>query len=103
MPSIERSGSTNPSDWKQVTGGRGIYVDVSIPATVFSASRPLPVYITSIGGDNNHWATTGATSIYKATHTGFRIYVRWIDGGTLTPDFAQERGWHINWIGRQQW
>lgn len=104
MPNTSRthSGSTSPSDWRQVSNGRGVFVDVQIPGTIFDAARPVPVYVTSISGDNNHWATTGATSIYQATHTGFRVYVRWIDGSALTPDFAQQRNWRINWIGIQR-
>jgi hypothetical protein len=102
MATIVFSGRTKPTDWKGLSNGLGIYVNVEIPATVFSASRPVPVFITSIGGDNNHWATTGASSVYKATHTGFRIYIRWIDGGPLIPEFAEEKNWHINWIGRQE-
>jgi hypothetical protein len=65
------------------------------------------VYITSIGGRTNHWSTTGATSIYPtppaqyATPTGFRVYVRWANGGPLTPATANSYGWHINWIGME--
>ena len=103
MPSITYSGASKPSDWQQVDGGRGIFVDVEIPSGIFRTSRPLPVYVASISGDNNHWATTGASSIYQATCTGFRVYVRWIDGSPLTPDFAQQRNWSINWIGIQHW
>lgn len=102
MAAIVHAGRSKPTDWKQVSNGRGIYVDVDTTVGAFSSSRPCPMYLTSLGGDNNHWATTGATSIYKATHTGFRVYVRWIDGSPLIPEFAEERGWHINWLGRQE-
>ena len=102
MPPIVFSGRTKPNAWKGLSNGRGISVEVEIPATVFNATKPVPVFITSIGGDNNHWATTGASSVYKATHTGFRIYLRWIDGGPLDPEFAEAQNWHINWIGRQE-
>jgi hypothetical protein len=103
MQNIVHIGRTKPKDWKGLSNGRGIRVDVEIPPGVFLASKPVPVFITSLGGDNNHWATTGASSVYKATHEGFSIYIRWIDGGPLTPEFAEAQGWHINWLGRQEW
>ena len=115
MASRERSGRTEPgsTEWKAVTNNMGvsigIYVDVTVPTVPglsnFDTTKAVPVYITSLGGKNQHWATTGATSIYKATHTGFRVYVRWINGAPLTPDFAndEDRQWHINWVGRQEW
>jgi hypothetical protein len=79
-------------------GASGVYVDVNTSAGKFSA---VPVYITSIGGNSSHWATTGATSIYNATATGFRIYVRWVDNSPLTPAQANANQWHINWIGME--
>jgi hypothetical protein len=60
--------------------------------------RDTPAYITSIGGDNLHWATTGATSIYSATPTGFQIFIKFSDGSALTPQNANLWKWHINWI-----
>ncbi len=93
-------GKTKPTEWKDLSTGRGIYVDVDTSSCNFSSSKPV-VYTTTIEGDNNHWATTGATSLYKVTHEGFRVYIRWIDGGPLNAAFAEERGWHINWIGVQ--
>ena len=57
-----------------------------------------PLYFTSIAGISHHWATAGATSIYDATPTGFRIYVRWAEGDPLTVDDAVAHGWYINWM-----
>ncbi|MEG4631273.1 hypothetical protein QUB56_16980 [Microcoleus sp. AR_TQ3_B6] len=74
----------------------GIYVDVNTSTGKFSST---PVYITSLGGTSNHWATTGATSIYSPTATGFRVYVKWSDSSPLTVAQANTNGWHINWIG----
>jgi hypothetical protein len=91
------SGKTAPTNWIAY-GANGIYVDVNTTSGGFV--QP-PAYITSIGGNGNHWATTGATSIYSPTATGFRIYVRWVDGGPLTPSVAQGYGWFINWIGME--
>jgi hypothetical protein len=57
------------------------------------------VHSTILRGDSLHWDTTGATSIYNASATGFRVYVRHPDGRTLTPQIAQANGWYIGWIG----
>lgn len=73
-------------------------VDVNTSAGKFSAT---PSYVTSLGGNNRHWATTGGTSVYLETATGFRVYVRWSDGAALTPAMANSYQWHINWIGME--
>ena len=95
------SGSTTPgeTDWTPY-GATGIYVDIDASAGRFTTT---PVYITSIGGTPNgkHWRTTGATSIYNASSTKFRVYVRWADGTGLTPEQANSYEWHINWIGME--
>jgi hypothetical protein len=93
------SGRTTPgaTAW-QVYSPTGIYVDVNTTAGKFSAP---PVYIPSIGGTSSHWATTGATSVYSATATGFRVYVKWSDNSPLTPAQANGNQWHINWLGME--
>lgn len=93
------SGQTTPgaTGW-QVYTATGIYLDVNTTSGKFSST---PVYLTSIGGISSHWATIGATSVYQPTPTGFRVYVRWVDGATLTPAQANGFKWHINWIGME--
>jgi hypothetical protein len=93
------SGKTKPGStaW-QVYAPNGIFVDVNTSDGKFSTP---PVYITSIGGLGGHWATTGATSIYSATATGFRVYVKWSDGSPLAPATANANQWHINWVGME--
>jgi len=81
--------------WQQYPDGEGVFVDVDTSSAGFTTT---PIYITSIGGATAHWGTTGATSIYQPTPTGFRVYVRWWGGGSLTPALANQYGWHINWI-----
>ena len=81
--------------WQQYFDGEGVFVDVDTSSAGF---KTTPIYITSLGGTNAHWATTGATSIYEPTPTGFRVFVRWWSGGPLTPAGANQSGWHINWI-----
>jgi hypothetical protein len=85
--------------WQQYPGGEGIFVDVDTSSAGFTST---PIYVTSIGGTSSHWWTTGATSIYSPTPTGFRVYVRWSTGGSLTPELANQLGWHINWIAVPQ-
>jgi hypothetical protein len=94
------SGRTKPGDtlWQTYAGGKGIYVDINTTVCHFIKT---PVYITSIGGNGDHWGTTGATSVYLATKTGFRIYVRWVDYSPITPETANSLHWHINWIGME--
>jgi|SRR5216110_2373757 len=96
------SGRTTPgaTAWQPYNppSNTGVYVDVDTSAGGF---RAPPVYVTSIGGNTSHWSTTGATSIYSPTATGFRVFVRWADGSALTPAQANSMGWHINWIGME--
>ena len=102
------SGRTKPgaTDWQQYPNGNGIFLDVDTSATHFSNKV---VYITSLGGKSHHWATTGGSSVYPSpplgpnvpSGSGFRIFIRWDDGGPLTPDIANGFGWHINWVGME--
>jgi hypothetical protein len=76
----------------------GIYVDVDTSAAGFTQT---PIYITSLHGQTEHWSTTGASSVYLPTATGFRIYLRWASGGGLTPTRANDNAWHVQWVGIQ--
>jgi RHS repeat-associated protein len=86
-------GQTGSSGW--VSNGDGVYLDVNTSACGLSST---PHYLTSLGGDSGHWATTGATSIYVPTATGFRVYVRRPGVGAVTAANAQAWGWHVNWL-----
>ena len=93
------SGATSPGvGWQQYPGGAGVFIDVDTSSGKFSTT---PAYVTSLGGNSSHWATTGATSVYSPTATSFRVYVRWADGSPLTPANASALGWHIRWIGME--
>jgi hypothetical protein len=97
------TGQTSWQDYS-VNGTRyGIYVDVDTSAAGFSST---PIYVSVIGGDGWQWQTTGGSAIYTPTATGFRVYVRWSsnDAGPNPPNppdpqFANDNGWYINWIG----
>jgi phage baseplate assembly protein gpV len=95
---FQGSGSTTPgsTNWQPYPGNTGIYLDVDTGAGKFTST---PKYFTSLGGNSSHWATTGVTSIYTPSPTGFRVYVRWTDGSTLTPAQANSLQWHVNWLG----
>jgi hypothetical protein len=92
------SGSTTPgsTNWQPYSGDTGVYLDVDTSTGKFTTT---PKYFTSIGGNSSHWATTGVTSLYAPSPTGFRVYVRWSDGSALTPAQANSFQWHVNWLG----
>lgn len=95
------SGRTTPGSTAWVVySPNGIYVDVNTAAAKLTGPA-APVYVTSIGGSGGHWATTGGTSVYLPTPTGFRIYVKWSDSSPLTPAQANSYQWHINWIAME--
>ncbi len=84
-------GRTTPgaSGWRDYKG-KGLYLNVDTSHCGYTVA---PQYITSMGGTGWHWSAEGATSIYFATETGFRIYL-------VTPFTAKEaeaKKWHINW------
>lgn len=90
-------GQTAPgaTAWQQYENGLGVFVDIDTSAGNFSS---VPIYLTSLGGDGSHWATTGADCIYSPTANSFRVYVRWADNSALTPQTANGYKWHINWV-----
>ncbi len=92
------SGRTQPGATNWQKSNDYVYVDVDTSAAGFAKT---PVYVTSIGGDSQHYGTTGASSVYSATATGFRIFIRWDKGfkdTAITPEEANGYKWHINWI-----
>jgi tetratricopeptide (TPR) repeat protein len=88
---------SSPEDWVQTPGEADwIQVDVDTRSARFPAT---PVYVTSLYGRGGHWDTMPLTSIYEASATGFRVYVRHPDGRPLSPQTARDSGWYIGWIG----
>ncbi len=96
------SGKTTPgaTNWHPIDGGIEVNIDTS--AAGFTQT---PIYVTSIAGDKYHWGTTGASSVYKATPTGFTIAIRWDkgfwDANPLDLQEANSYKWHINWIAME--
>lgn len=90
--------ATDGSDWVAYPNGNGIYVKVDTSKAGFTET---PYYFASLHGKADHWATTGSTSIYSPTKSGFQVYLRWADGGVLKTDEARKQEWHIQWLGVQ--
>lgn len=87
-------GGTN---WQvYIEAANAIFVDVDTSSAGFTV---IPNYVTSLVGTQRHWEVLGATSIYQPSMTGFRVYIRFADGSTLTPSDANAFGWSIAWIG----
>lgn len=82
---------TNATNWVNYSQ-HGIYIDVDTSWVGFTQT---PVYITSLGGSTRHWTARGGSSVYKPTPTSFRVYVNYPN---ITPEKANNWGWHINWI-----
>src|SRR3954454_16538747 len=101
------TGKTEPgnTDWKPVDGDpRGICVEVDTSSAGF---KTTPNYVASLGGNDYHWMLTGTSAIYHASKDSFSIFLRWWDWGQpglphLTANFANERGWHVTWIGAEE-
>lgn len=90
------SGSTTPgAGWQQYLCC-GLYIDVDTSAANFSGQ---PTYTISVGGAGDQWALTGTSSIYSPTATGFRVYIRFSNGTSMTPADATANLWYVNWIG----
>jgi hypothetical protein len=85
-------GRTDPddTDWVQYNEN-GVYLDVDTSL----CGLETPLYFTSLGGDSQHWYTTGATSIYDPTPNGFRVYV---NRPGITVADARSNRWHVNWV-----
>ncbi|WP_298419223.1 T9SS type A sorting domain-containing protein [uncultured Kordia sp.] len=108
---VVAQGVTAPSDWIDYNGGvGGIYVDVNTSACGFTQTPHYLVTLESTTNSGYHWYINGVPSIYSATPTGFRVYLRWADhpsdnptiGGLNFPNplrasTAQNRSWVIRW------
>lgn len=73
------------------------YLDVDTTSGNFGAT---PLYFASLGGNAWHWELGGAQAIYSPTPTGFRVYL-WHRWRGVSPEFANQQGWHVNWLGGQ--
>jgi len=79
------------SKWRNYSS-MGIYSDVDIRRCGFVK---VPTITTSLEGDGNHWTALGGSSVYSASHRGFRIYVRF---GGVRKGKAKSWKWNVEWI-----
>ena len=68
-------------------------VKVSIDISDCGFDEP-PVLLTSLGGEQGHAATRGASSVYWVTPKKFTVFVQKRD---VKLEDAQNWGWHVNW------
>lgn len=93
-------GRTSYTQWKPYNGGRhGITVHVNTSHCQFQA---VLAYFTSPGGKTSHWTTTGMTSVYAESGTGFDVYLWTTDAGKPEPNnqtlaMMAVRQWELNW------
>ncbi|WP_030679115.1 hypothetical protein [Streptomyces rimosus] len=95
------SGRTAPGEgWQDYPdrNGNGVYIDVDTSEGGFTDT---PAYIAALTGDDRMWMTTGGNTVYNATPTGFRVYVRRVDRQHIDPAYAAKNGWHIAWIAAE--
>jgi hypothetical protein len=95
-------GTTSAINWDEwkTSGSTGLYLDVDTTKCKFSSKMDgTPNYVTSVVGDSAHWQLVGVNSVYKATPTGFRVYV-WhpVMRGHFMKFFAQKYKWRLNWL-----
>lgn len=84
------------TDWMPYgANATGVFVDINTAECGFDA---LPIYIVNMHGNSENWETTGGSSAYLRTASGFRVYVRYWNGSPITPDESNQKGWHIQWI-----
>jgi hypothetical protein len=84
---------TGATNW-QVERFDTLYVDVNTSGCGFTST---PTYVTSITGTAYIAWTTGGSSVYSASSTGFRLFVSY-PGNSISPAFANNFGWAVNWI-----
>jgi len=98
--SIAGSAPDEDTKWKNYDNEHGtIYIDVKSKKAGFTTT---PYYFTSLGGSSSHYKTLGVSSIYQATPGGFRVYIRDPNRPNLSKDFAEEKGWHVIWLGLEK-
>ena len=77
-------------------GSKDIYLDIDTSAAGFAET---PHYFASLGGMSNQFDAHGVNAIYSATDKGFRVYLKSMTGATLTPTYANSKGWYLQWLG----
>ena len=78
------------SGWVAYSGSNS-YTDISTSSCSFSGT---PKYITSLGGNGNHAAWDGESSIYSPTANSLRIY---LEGSSQSNSTSQQHS--VHWLG----
>jgi hypothetical protein len=83
--------------WKQY-GSSALYLDVDtskceLPLT--ASFDPIAFFTLQANGPSNI-GLDGLTSVYNPQPNKFRVFVQ-KSGTTLTPDYAENNGWRVNW------
>jgi hypothetical protein len=87
-----------PASWHDNLGvGGGIYADINTGTCGYTVP---PTYIASLTGTGGHNRTTGISSAYDATATGFRVYLHAQDGLALTAAIANANNWRVRWLAK---
>jgi hypothetical protein len=98
----QKAGVTKPgkSGWKQFAKDT-VYVDVDTTGCKYTDT---PSVVTALHGARDHWRTQGVHSIYRATKTGFRVYVSHANV-KLTAAMAEEYKWAVasTWLLSLRW
>lgn len=93
---ISCAGRTSPGSTSWVSTPNGwIYVDVDTSSCGFTST---PTYVTSLVGKAAQWKSRGSSEIFMPSAEGFRIYISFPG---ITPEYANTRDWHVNWIADQ--
>ena len=74
---------------------KAIYIDVDSSANFFPRVPNYVVAVTGMGAPHG-WDPYGGGSLYKATATGFRLYL-WNSGKAAA--YANKNGWQVNYLG----
>ncbi len=92
-------GESSPANWEQYEESGVPQLDdlttyVSTAAAGFST---VVKYIAALDGTAGMWRTTGGSSIYEHSNTGFRVYVDDYNPEVMTPTQALTWSWKILW------
>jgi hypothetical protein len=84
------TGRTQPEQF-EAAEAHGVKVTIDISGCGFEQA---PVLLTSLGGEQGHALTRGASSVYWVTPKKFTVFVQKRD---VTLEEARSWRWHVNW------
>jgi len=81
--------------WKELPSSpHSLFVDVNTQASKFKAT---PTYVPSLVAGDKPVQAIGVHNVFKATSTGFRIYVAFPQ--KVSAALAEQKQWTLNWMG----